>query len=229
MDENLKSIIKYNAEYGYKIIVDENMGYFKSPTMNDLKENMLYYISLIHYFIDLYEDNKNSFYDSVFLNEQYFTEFITLLSFFFEFNNIRFEDEKLFINENNFIDKNNINLFIEALRILHHFDKKDDDYEPANKVAAEMMARARKLKKEMEAKIKSKDGIGFLEITSTVSARHPSINLINIGQLNYYQIIDQYKRLMMIDMYTPCLYGNATEEYIKKNNVKHYSLKIINE
>jgi hypothetical protein len=64
---------------------------------------------------------------------------------------------------------------------------------------------------------------------STVCARHPSINPINIGQLNYYQVVEQYKRLMKIDDYTPCLYGNATEEYVKKNNIKHYSQKIINE
>jgi hypothetical protein len=34
---------------------------------------------------------------------------------------------------------------------------------------------------------------------------------------------------MSIDKYTPCLYGNATEEYINKNNVKHYVEKIENE
>ncbi|MGI6079130.1 MAG: hypothetical protein ACOYCB_13420, partial [Fastidiosipilaceae bacterium] len=167
--------------------------------------------------------------DNIIFQDDYLNTFVSLLYFFFEIEDIKLKDYKFFINDINFIDDKNISLFMEALRVLHHFDKKDDDYVPVNKIAAEMMERARKLKKEMEEKIQNKDGISFLEISSTVSARHPSLNPTNIGQLNYYQIIDQYKRLMMIDIYTPCLYGNATEEYIKANNVKHYSTKIINE
>lgn len=229
MDDNIKNIIKYNAFYGYKIIVDENMGYFKCPKIDDLEDNLLTYISLVNAFIDLYEDNKITFFDNIIFQDDYLNTFASLLYFFFEIEDIKLKDYKFFINDINFIDDKNISLFMEALRVLHHFDKKDDDYVPVNKIAAEMMERARKLKKEMEEKIQNKDGISFLEISSTVSARHPSLNPTNIGQLNYYQIIDQYKRLMMIDIYTPCLYGNATEEYIKANNVKHYSTKIINE
>jgi len=228
MDENLKHLIKYNAFYGHKIIIDENMGYLKCPTMNDLQENILLYIYLVNKYIELYEDNKNEFYEEVFLKEEYFREFISVFSFFVQIEEIQIKDDKLFINEKNYIDKNNIKLFMEILRVLHHYDKKDDDYKKS-KMVEEHMKRARKLKKELEAKIKNKDGVGFLEISSTVCARHPSINPTNIGQLNYYQIVEQFKRLMKIDTYTPCLYGNATEEYIKKNNVKHYSAKIINE
>jgi len=229
MDENTKTFIKTNAFLGYNIIIDENMGLFKCPKIDDLKENLTYYIYIFNKYIDLYEDNKSNFYYVILSDQTYFQEFVLMLHFYFNIEEIKFIEEKLHINENNFIDQYNISIFMESLRILHHFDKKDDDYLPANKIAAEMMARAKRLKKEMEAKIKNKDGIGFLEIMSTVSARHASINPTNIGQLSYYQIIDQYKRLLMIDMYTPCLYGNATEEYIKKNNVKHYSFKIVNE
>jgi hypothetical protein len=229
MDDNLKTYIKTNAFLGYNIIIDENMGFFKCPKINNLKENLMTYIYFFNKYIDIYEDNKSSFYYVLLSNKDYLQEFASMLYYFFETEQIKLKEEKLYLNENNFIDENNISLFMESLRVLHHFDKKDDDYKPANKIAAEMMARARKLKKEMESKIKQKDGVGFLEIMSTVSARHASINPTNIGQLSYYQIIDQYKRLMMIDSWTPCLYGNATEEYIKKNNIKHYSLKIINE
>ena len=243
MDDNIKTFIKTNAFLGYNIIVDENMGMFKCPKIDDLKENLMHYIYFFNKYIDLYEDNKLNFYDVLLSNQTYFQEFASMLYFFFDTKELKIkEDNKLIVGEKEFkdekdnpftieyfIDKNNISIFMESLRVLHHFDKKDDDYKPANKIAEEMMARAKKLKKEMEAKIKNKDGVGFLEIMSTVSARHASINPTNIGQLSYYQVIDQYKRLLMIDMYTPCLYGNATEEYIKKNNVKHYSFKIINE
>jgi len=229
MDDNIKSYIKTNAFHGYKIIVSEDMGYIKCPKIDDLQDNLMLYIYFFNKYIGLYEDNKNNFYFTILSNEEYIQEFVTMMCFFFETEKIQFINNSLYINDSNFINENNIGLFMEVLRVIHHYDKKDDDYKPANKIAAEMMERARKLKKEIEAKIKNKDGSGFLEISSTVSARHSSINPTNIGQLNYFQIIDQFKRLMMIDLWTPCLYGNATEEYIKKNNVKHYSAKIINE
>lgn len=244
MEERIKTLIKTNAFLGYNIALDENMGLFKCPKIDDLKEDLMYYIYFFNKYIELYEDeeDKSNFYYTLFKQEEYIQEFASMLSFFFDVERINLENGKLYVGEKEFqdenknpiiikyfLDQNNTPIFMECLRVLHHLDKKDDDYKPANKIAAEMMARAKKLKREMEAKIKNKDGIGFLEIMSTVSARHASINPINIGQLNYYQIIDQYKRLLMIDSWTPCLYGNATEEYIKKNNVKHYSLKIINE
>lgn len=227
MDENIKYIIKNNAFYGYRILIDENMGFIKCPKIDDINENLLIYISLVNRFIATYEDDKEIFYETIFSNDQNIQEFASMVYFFFETEQIKYSNGKLFFNKGNFIDDTNICLLMEALRVIHHLDKKDDDYKPANKIAAEMIARAKKLKREVESKIKNKDGVGFLEISSAVSARHSSINPSNIGQLNYYQIIDQYKRLMMIDDYIPCLYGNATEEYAKK--VKHYSVKIINE
>lgn len=229
MDDNIKTFIKTNAFLGYRIIIDENMGYFQCPKIDDLKENLMTYIYFVNRFIELYEDDKNNFYINILSNEQNFQEFASMLYMFLDTKETKFKDYKFYLNENNFMNESNVTIFMETLRILHHFDKKDDDYLPLNKIAAEMIARARKLKKEMQAKIKQQDGVGFLEIISTVSARHASINPTNIGQLNYFQILDQYKRLMMIDMYTPCLYGNATEEYIKNNKVRHYSLKFSNE
>lgn len=230
MDENIKSYIQTNAFYGYKITIDFNIGSIKCPRIDDLQEKLFSYIYIINKYIDLYETYITKFYNSICLNEEYLLEFASLLYFFIDSKEeIRLLNNKFYLSDSNFVDENNIGIFMETLKVLHHMDKKDDNYKPANKIAIEMMERARKLKKELESKIKNKDGIGFLEISSTVSARHPSINPTNIGQLNYFQIIDQYKRLLKIDIYTPCLYGNATEEYIKKNNVTHYSEKIVND
>lgn len=227
MNETIKHIIKNNSFYGYKIIVDENMGYFRSPTMDDLEENIVFYISIIHQYIEIYEDDKENFYLTVFTDELHIQNFVYLLKFFFNIETLNYVDGKIYFNDVNYIDNDNIGIFMEALRIIHHLDKKSDDYEPENEVAVEMIKRSRELKKEMEKKIKSKDGTGFLEISSTICARHPSINPTNIGKMNYFQIIDQFKRLGMIDLYSPCIYGNATEEYIKK--IDHYSSKIINQ
>lgn len=229
MDDNVKSYIKTNAFLGYDITIDLNIGAIKPPKIDDLKETLTTYIYLFNKYIDLYENNKSKFYNLILTDETYLLEFGSLLYYFLNTEEIRCLDNKFCFNDKNFIDETNIEIFMETLRVLHHCDKKDDNYKLVNRIAIEMAERAKKLKKELEGKIKNKDGVGFLEITSTISARHPSINPTNIGQLNYFQIIDQYKRLLKIDTYTPCLYGNATEEYIKNNNVTHYSEKIINE
>lgn len=66
---------------------------------------------------------------------------------------------------------------------------------------------------------------------SSVCARHPSINQLNIHDLSYFQIIEQYMRLQKIDDYevnmNALVSGTLGEEGRKK--IKHYSSKIENE
>jgi hypothetical protein len=229
MNENIKSYIKINCFLGFDVEIDNNIGAIHCPKINELNKNLLTYLYYVNKFTGLFDDSKDKFYSEIVFNKNNFFEFGELLYFFLPTKEIKFVEGNFVYNESNFIDNNNIVLFMETIKIFHHYDKKDDDYKPANKIAAEMMERARKLRKELESKQKKSNGIGFLEIMSTISARHPSINPNNISEHNYYQIIDQYKRLLKIDEYTPCLYGNATEDYIKKNNIKHYSMPILNE
>lgn len=229
MENNLKDLIKINAFLGFDFIFSYEIGYIKCPNVESVQSNLLLYLYLVNKYTQLYEDEKEDFFNIVLQNNEYRSEFGALLYYFIPTEEIRFLDNKFVYHEGNFIDNTNFSLFMDTVRVLHHFDKKDDDYKPANKIAAEMMKRAKKLKKELEQKQRQKNGIGFLEIMSTVCGRHHSISPDNIRKLNYYQIVDQYKRLLKIDEYTPCLYGNATEDYIKKNNITHYSMPINNE
>jgi hypothetical protein len=207
------------------------MGFFACPTIEKLGVDLVTYIYLFNKFIEQYEDDKENFYTDLLASDENVQEFASMLYFFFDTSSVKLQNNRLVMQGEDFhiLDVGNISLFMESLRVLHGFERKDDNYLPANKVAAEMIAEAKRRKKETMAKIKKKDGVGFLEIMSTVCARHSSVNPTNIGQLNYYQVIDQYERLLKIDEYTPCLYGNATEEYVKKNKIKHYSVKIIKE
>ena len=42
----------------------------------------------------------------------------------------------------------------------------------------------------------------WINIMSSLGAKHPSINLFNVGNLTIYQLIDQFKRINMIDGYS---------------------------
>jgi hypothetical protein len=229
MEDSIKNYIQTNALHGFELFVGDDLPVIHCPTIEAIGKNLFPYLYCVNKYIEAYEDDKEKVYFDIIKSEETMAEFLFFINFFITYEKLEFIEGSLVLDADKSIGFNNISLFIEIIKILHHRDKKDDHYKPANKIAEEMMKRAKKLKKEMEQKLSQKNGIGFLEISSTVSARHPSINLLNINKLNYFQIIDQYKRLMSIDKYTPCLYGNATEEYIKNNNVKHYSEKLVNE
>jgi hypothetical protein len=229
MEDSVKTYIQTNALHGFDIFLGESIPILRCPPLNEIGKNFLLYLYYVNKHVDLYDDYKANVYDKLIASEDTLQDFVNFINFFVISEKTIFKNDSFVFDESKIINRDNIELIMDTIKILHHRDRKDDNYKPSNKIAEEMMRRARELKKEIESKVSRKDGTGFLEISSTVSARHPSINLLNITQLNYFQIIDQYKRLISIDKYTPCLYGNATEEYIKSNNVKHYSEKLINE
>lgn len=230
MDEALKSYIKLNIFLGYSVYIDEEIGELYCPKIKEINIGLIYYIYMFNKFIDLYDEDKDSFFNNITKTEDIIREFMTFVSFFKKTENIYFKFNTFYFDKN-CINNKNINLFMDTIKIMHHMDKKIDDYKPANKVAEEMLKRARKLRKEMQQKIKKKDGIGFLEIMSSVCARHPSINQLNIHDLSYFQIIEQYMRLQKIDDYevnmNALVSGTLGEEGRKK--IKHYSSKIENE
>ena len=91
----------------------------------------------------------------------------------------------------------------------------------ANSVAEQM---AKKLKEMREKYNKSKNDVqiyDYSDILSSVSAKHNSINPLNIGNLTVYQTLDQFKRLNMIDKFEiniQSLLHGAKQEDIKLEN-----------
>jgi len=92
----------------------------------------------------------------------------------------------------------------------------------ANSIAEQM---AKKLKQMREKYNKSKindDQIyDYSDILSSISAKHHSINPLNIGQLTVYQTLDQFKRLNKIDKFDidiQSLLHGAKQDDIKLEN-----------
>jgi hypothetical protein len=233
IDEDKKIYIQTSAINGFPIHLEKGLPSIKAPKLKDVEDNFFFYLYLFMKYIDAYEEKKSNMFFDIVKDEKSVYEFMFFLNYFTDCSKMKYENSTFKINDKDYLNFENIEFFMEVITILHHRDKSSKvEYKPANKLAEEMMKEFERRKKAIQDKISKsqKDkGTGLLEIISTISARHPSLNVLNIVNLNYYQIIDQYKRLLQIDKYTPCLYGNATEEYIKSNKVEHYSAKLVNE
>jgi len=237
MKKGHKSYLELCALLGKEIDIGYNLPTIKMPLIKDISYNLYVYLNLVDKYLDLYERKRDDIWLKIVSSENESLNFLTMVSFFSNVSDL--EDKKGVFSFGNgkYISYENIDFFMKIIRVLHHRDSRRVDYKPANTLAQRMMEEARRRKAAIEKKKTEmldkagiqEDVIGFIEIISSISARHPSLNLSNICDLNYYQIINQYNRLLKIDKYTPCLVGNATEEYIKENKVKHYSFKIFDE
>jgi len=86
-------------------------------------------------------------------------------------------------------------------------------------------SKVNKPKNSFDNKEKNVDDNNLNDIISAVCAKHPSINLLNIGNLTIYQLIDQFKRLNAIDTYhiniNSLIHGASKDE-----SLKHWSSKL---
>jgi hypothetical protein len=229
MDENLKYYLKTQFFRGYSAEVNSDIGKIKSPKLCKLKDDLIYYIYLFNKFIDLYEKNKNSFYTNLFIDREIYEEFASLISYVTDCKEVKLVKDRFIYNINNFISFDNYSIFMDVIVIMHHCDE-IKTYKLTD-AARKYLEEAKRRKEEMEkriklkGKIKQKNGIGFLEIMSTVCARHPSINPIIINKLNYFQIIEQYKRLLKIDDYTVTMnaLSSGNLDTKKQKQIKHYT------
>ena len=232
MEEWLRNYVKTNALNGMSLRVGNNLPIITMPRIKDI-DDIYPYLFLFTKYIDMYDEKKEDMFFDLILNEDSILDFTLLLRYFTDIKDLIYQNSTFIYGKDAYINFENITLFMQIIKILHHRDKKQDYYVYSNSLVDKMLKRAHEAKKkiaEQKAKMQIKnkntdDEGGFAEIQSTVSARHPSINLTNINELNYYQILDQYKRLLEIDKYMPVIHGNATEEYVK--GLKHYSSKLV--
>lgn len=250
MNKSIKHAVEMSAFLGIEFMIDQFLGGMYAPTINQLGINFFLYNFHVNNFISLYEKDKSSFYGYITQSEDMIRDFIRLISYFKKYKEIYFKEDRFFIKDYktksgktkdeidsdtlqiSFIDQNNVSVFMDVLRVLHWQDNSNKkEYKPANKLAEEMLKRAEELKAKIKRKTKDEDSEGgLLEIMSSICARHPSINQTNIKDLNYYQIIDQFYRLLMIDefgmMSNAWSSGVLDEKGIKEMSNKHYTKKI---
>jgi len=141
----------------------------------------------------------------------------------------------LFLGEQVGFDYTNVKLFtdnhtigmldfediVEAIRNVNCMDK-GENIEVKNEAQLQYMINSRKMK----AKYAGGSQSDLSDIISSVCAKHPSINLFNVGELTVYQLIEQYKRLNMIDSYFISVKSLIAGADKKDVDLKHWSEKL---
>jgi hypothetical protein len=123
------------------------------------------------------------------------------------------------------LHKQNFNFFIDIVKQQNCIREKPKLPECKNEAQRQYYE---KLKEVRAKKEQFENKNSFYDIVSSLCSRHNSINVFNIGDFNIYQIIDQYKRLVMIDEYfisVDSRMHGASEDV----TVTHWSDKAINE
>lgn len=248
VNKDTKQYMEISVFLDEELIIDDDIGIVKCPVVNDMQGGFLAYSYYNNMFLDEFEKLGDKFYNYVISNEETI-EFFKLFLYYYKSNTIiQFKDNVFYILysknktstvpiheqdskdiEINFISENNVHLLMEFVSIVFWRDNSVEQPK-MSKAVEEHLKRANKLKAELKAQMKDKDGIGVLEIMSSLCARHPSINLTNVKELNYYQILEQFHRLQMIDSYdrnsNAWGAGTLSEDGIKELIDKHYTKKI---
>ncbi len=125
------------------------------------------------------------------------------------------------ISEGRLLTYENYNYFIDILRQQNCVEK-PKTIKPENDKQKDFFQQLKKMKEKYSRHEQKQD---ISDIISSVCSKHPSINLFNVGNLTIYQLIDQFKRLNMIDEYflnVESLLHGADSKDIK---LVHWSLK----
>jgi len=130
-----------------------------------------------------------------------------------------------YTDEGKQIDKN---IFDEIRQILRWQNCVKENRQIEEKYADDRARQLAEKFKKYREKFKSKkdeNAITLKNMISGISARHPSINLLNIWDLTLYQLYDQLSRLNLVDNYNFSFFLLPYSEDAGKN-IKHWTTNI---
>lgn len=223
--ENISS--KLTLLLGKPIEINE-IGDVYAPTLNEIESIGLdlyyYYLSLITVKLEQFEQYEQV-YDELIKYRENQQFFINILSFFtkdeFAFS---YELQSFVSIKYRKISRDNFTIFVNAIKLINYI-KIEKETKYFNNRAKQMAEKFKKLREKYEKVLKKDDGsLDYTDIVSTVASRHSSINLLNIGELTIYQLVDKFKRLTNIDEYQTNI--QALMNGAKDIQLKHYSSKI---
>jgi len=127
----------------------------------------------------------------------------------------------IILNSNNIIDSYNYE-YIKFILKKQNGIQTEEPEKFANSIAKQMAEKIKAMREKYNKCSNNDDQIyDYSDVLSSVSAKHCSINPLNIGQLTVYQTLDQFKRLNKIDKFSidiQSLLHGAKKEDIKLDN-----------
>lgn len=251
MEQVLIEIIRGNSFMGLPILVESNMGVIHCPIIKEMKDTLFIYNNQLHKFANIY-DKSSSFLSKV--NElKLLEELKDFASNYYYADDAIYQDDKLVFIKND-VDKNkmyiigiisndNICDFMDTVLAMNHiYNNKninkededahlkinDDDSEWLKEFKRKTIEAKKKYKQNITEMQKQESGIGIFEILSSVAARSQTISPLNIKELNYFQLIEHFRRLTMLDSFDMHMnalsYGNIPKEEI--NKIEHYTKQL---
>jgi len=229
MDINLNNKLKSLLAKSIKL----NNYEIKPLTINEICEigieNYYKYVYISTCKLEGIEEEEDM-YDVFCFIEEFRNIFIEASSIFLK-NKVIFrnkEDNYFFYIENDecchIINKFNFMDYVNTIKYQNGVGQNDEP-KPFNDTAKEMMEKLKKLRAKYATK-QNEEESDIVDIISSVCSKHPSINLLNVGELTILQIIDKFKRLNMIDSYylnfEALMHGASGED----TQLKHWSSKI---
>jgi len=127
----------------------------------------------------------------------------------------------IILNSNSIIDSNNYE-YIKFILKKQNGIQTEEQEKFANSIAKQMSDKIKAMREKYSKCSNNDDQIyDYSDVLSSISAKHCSINPLNIGQLTVYQTLDQFKRLNKIDKFSidiQSLLHGAKQENIKLEN-----------
>lgn len=104
------------------------------------------------------------------------------------------------------------------------YNPEELNYNPIGARAKAMQAKIEETRRQVqELKNKQNDIPSLSDLVSGLSAKHPSINLLNVWNLTYYQFVDQLERLQIVEEYEFALRSILAGADAKKLKIKHWT------
>lgn len=161
------------------------------------------------------------------LYDKHFRQIIlNALSVFFK-EEIIFSEESLYFfvgqsEERKIIYDNNYELIKYVLKKQNGLKTEEKTEKFANSIAQQMAEKLKQMREKYNKTNNDEENIyDYSDIISSVSAKHPSINPLNIGELTVYQTMNQFQRLNKIDKFEidiQSLLHGAKSDDIKLDN-----------
>ena len=188
-----------------------DIGLFIMPTLDEI-ELLNYYTYLVHKYCKYYND-PNMFSDIHDECDDSVIEEITfMIKMFTEHEQVIYNNGVYYCDTKLKIDESNFNSFVGVIKIAHHLIEEEEYHLPKGNVARQYMLEAMKRKKDLKRRQDEESeraikngakeaprGLQMSKLISSLCAKHPSINPLNIGQLTYYQMLDQFYMLANIE------------------------------
>lgn len=103
--------------------------------------------------------------------------------------------------------------------------EKEEEYNFADRRAKELFEKLKKAKEQVAEIRKKKKGPGLSFLINRFCAKSPNINLFNVGELTYYQFIEQLQALIVIEEFDINVLAAINGALEKKKKFIHWTEK----